>query len=309
MTELAIVLAAAGHHLVLEPLLSTLVLGAGAISGAGTPEQIGSLSNIVSGQQILAFCHYEPDSGYVRDHVQTVAVQNGSGYTLDGQKAFVLHAHAADSLIVSARIGSSTGPVGLFIVPRSAYGVQLNPAPAMDGRRGAAVTLAGVSVDGEARLGGDQAADAQDLIDRLCDRGAIAACAEAVGAMAAVTEQTANYLKTREQFGQPLSKFQVLQHRLVDMSVSGEEARAIVHAALQAIDDDRPDAQEAIWRAKVQTARMARFVGGQAVQLHGGMGMTDELAIGHYYKRLAFCESMFGDADWYTKRLADTIRI
>ena len=141
------------------------------------------------------------------------------------------------------------------------------------------------------------------MIDRLIDRGAIAVCAEACGAMAAVTQATVEYLKTRQQFGQPLSKFQVLQHRLVDMSVSGEEARAVVHAALQALDDNAPGAQRAVWAAKVQTARSARFVGGQAIQLHGGMGMTDELAIGHYYKRLTLCETLFGDGEWYLKQI------
>ena len=142
------------------------------------------------------------------------------------------------------------------------------------------------------------------MIDRLIDRGAIAVCAEACGAMAAVTQATVDYLKTRQQFGQPLSKFQVLQHRLVDMSVSGEEARAVVHAALQALDDNAPGAHSAqCGRAKVQTARSARFVGGQAIQLHGGMGMTDELAIGHYYKRLTLCETLFGDGEWYLKQI------
>ena len=309
MTELGIILAAGGHYLALEPLLSTLVTGAGAIAEAGTPEQQNALSEIAAGQKLLAFCHYEPGSGYARDFVQTVAQKNDGGYTLEGRKSFALHAHAVDSLIVSARIGSATGPVALFVVPREAEGVGLNVAPAMDGRRGAEVSLSGVQVDAGARLGGEQGDDALKLIDRLCDLGAIAACAEAVGAMAAVTEQTVEYLKTREQFDQPLSKFQVLQHRLVEMNVSSEEARSITHAALQAIDEKSPDAQTAIWRAKLQTARMARFVGGQAVQLHGGMGMTDELAIGHYYKRLSFCEAMFGDADWYAKRLAETVRI
>src|SRR5262249_6342903 len=141
------------------------------------------------------------------------------------------------------------------------------------------------------------------VIDRLLDRGAIAVCAEACGAMTQVTQATVDYLKTRQQFGQPLSKFQVLQHRLVDMSVCGEEARAVVHAALQALDDDAAGAQRAVWAAKVLTARAARFVGSQAIQLHGGIGMTDELVIGHYYKRLTLCESLFGDGEWYLKQI------
>jgi alkylation response protein AidB-like acyl-CoA dehydrogenase len=199
-------------------------------------------------------------------------------------------------------MGSDKGPVGLFLVPRTASGVRLNVAPALDGRLGATVGLAGAKVAANARLGdGDE--DMLGVIDRLIDRGAIAVCAEACGAMAAVTQATVEYLKTRQQFGQPLSKFQVLQHRLVDMSVSGEEARAVVHAGLQALDDNAAGAQRAVWAAKVQTARSARFVGSQAIQLHGGMGMTDELAIGHYYKRLTLCETLFGDGEWYLKQI------
>jgi alkylation response protein AidB-like acyl-CoA dehydrogenase len=181
--------------------------------------------------------------------------------------------------------------------------VHLKLAPALDTRRGAVVVLGGVRLGADARLGDgdkDQLATISDIIDR----GAIAVSAEAVGAMAAVTDTTVEYLKTRQQFGQPLAKFQVLQHRLVDMSVSTEEARALVHAALQALDDGAPDARRQVWMAKAQMAKSARFVGGQGIQLHGGMGMTDELVIGHYYKRLTLCETLFGDGEWYLRRIA-----
>jgi alkylation response protein AidB-like acyl-CoA dehydrogenase len=303
MTELGIVMAAAGRHMVLEPLLGTIVLGARAIEEAGTETQRETLlALIATGRLILAFCHAEPGGGYARDYVHTIARQEGGAFIVDGEKSFALGAHAADTLIVSARLSSQAGPLGLFLVPRVAAGVRLNVAPALDGRAGATVSFAGAKLALNARIGdGDE--DRLAMIDRLIDRGAIAACAEACGAMAAVTEATIEYLKTRQQFGQPLAKFQVLQHRLVDMSVSGEEARAIVHAALQALDDEAPHAQRAVWAAKVQTARAARFVGGQAIQLHGGMGMTDELAIGHYYKRLTLCETLLGDGEFYLKRL------
>jgi alkylation response protein AidB-like acyl-CoA dehydrogenase len=303
MTELGIVMAGAGRHLVLEPLLGTIVLGAGAIELAGTPAQReGLLPQIAAGKHLMAFCHAEPGSGYARDWVRAIASTDDSGFVIDGEKSFALGAHAADTLLVSARVGSEHGPVGLFLVPRAASGVRLNVAPALDGRLGATVGLAGAKVASDARLGSN-GKDILGVIDRLIDRGAIAVCAEACGAMAAVTQATVDYLKTRQQFGQPLSKFQVLQHRLVDMSVSGEEARAVVHAALQALDDGATDARQAVWAAKVQTARSARFVGSQAIQLHGGMGMTDELAIGHYYKRLTLCETLFGDGEWYLMQL------
>lgn len=302
-TELGIVMAAAGRFLLLEPLLGTIVLGASAIEKAGTQDQKKLLADIAEGKLMLAFCHAEPDGGYARDYVRTVARRDGNDYVIDGAKAHTIAAHAVDTLVVSARLGSETGPVSLFLVPSASDGMKLAPAPALDGRRGAAVTLSGVRVPTAAKLS-DAERDMMPTIDDILDRGAIAVCAEAVGAMAAVTQITVDYLKTRQQFGQHLSKFQVLQHRLVDMSVSTEEARALVHAALQALDDTDPQARQTIWKAKVKTAQCARFVGGQAIQLHGGMGMTDELIVGHYYKRLALCESLLGDGEWYLKQLA-----
>lgn len=302
MTELGIVMAAAGRFLLLEPLIGTIVIGAGAIEAAGTAKQKELLARIATGDLMMAFCHTEPGAGYDRDYVRAVATKDGSGWKIDGEKGFALAAHAVDTLLVSARIGGPSGPVGLFLVPRTANGVSLIQAPALDGRQGAAVKLAGVKVDQNARLGaGDD--DMLPLIETLTDRAAIAACAEAIGAMAMITDITVEYLKTRQQFGQPLSKFQVLQHRLVDMSVSTEEARAIVHAALQALDDGNKEAGRLVAMAKVKTAQAARFVGGQGIQLHGGMGMTDELVVGHYYKRLTMCETLFGDAEWYLRRI------
>lgn len=302
-TELGIVMAAAGRFMLLEPLVGTIVLGAGAIERAGTAKQKEALARIATGDLILAFCHSEPDAGYNRDYVKTVATKDGGGWRLTGDKNFALGAHAADQLVVSARIGSPTGPIGLFLVARTAAGVHLNQAPAFDGRLGAAVKLDNVSISADARLG-DSDRDQQATIHAILDRAAIATCAEAVGAMATVTDITVEYLKTRQQFGQPLSKFQVLQHRLVDMSVSTEEARAIVHAALQALDDNAADAGRMVAMAKVKTAQCARFVGAQSIQLHGGMGMTDELVVGHYYKRLTMCETLFGDGEWYLRQLA-----
>jgi alkylation response protein AidB-like acyl-CoA dehydrogenase len=298
LTELGIFMAAAGRHMILEPLLGTIVLGAAAIDIAGTEDQRREiLPQIAAGKMRLAFCHTEPDAGYARNFVQTIARPIDGGFIVDGQKGFTLGAHAADLLIVSARLDSQAGPVALFLVPSASEGVTLNTAMGLDGRRGAAIHFSSVQIEAGARLGNTR--DAQPIIDPLIDRGAIAVCAEACGAMAVATLATVEYLKFREQFGQPLSKFQVLQHRLVDMSVACEQARVVVHAALEAIDEHAESAQRAVWLAKVQTARAARLVGTQSLQLHGGMGMTDELPIGHLYKRLMVCEAMFGDAEWY----------
>ncbi len=301
-TELGILMAAAGRHLLAEPFLANLVLGAGVIELAGGQAQRTMLGEIVAGERFVAFCHLEEDGGFDRSFIETTAVAEGSGWHLTGRKTFAPGAHVADTLIVSARIGA-TGLVALFAVPRGTPGVNLIAAPALDGRYGAAITLDGVEVGSDALLG-NEAGDHAGIIDAVLDRGVAAVCAEACGAMAAVTQMTGDYLKTRVQFGRPLSSFQVLQHRLVDMNIAAEEARAVTHAALAALDAGSDDAQALVWAAKVQVARSARHVGADGIQLHGGMGMTDELEIGHYYKRLTMCQTMFGDADWYLERLA-----
>jgi alkylation response protein AidB-like acyl-CoA dehydrogenase len=307
LTELGIVMAAAGRHMVLEGLLGTVVLGAGAIELAGSDEQKAEfLPKIAAGELRIAFCHSEADAGYARDYVNTVARSVGDEYLLEGSKDFTLGAQAADLLVVPARIGVADGPVGLFIMPRQTAGVSLNIAPALDARVGAAIRLSSVQIPTSALLGNPHD-DRIALLDRLIDRGAVAICAEACGAMAEATQATIEYLKIRQQFGQPLSKFQVLQHRLVDMRLACEEARAIVHTALEALDNGEASAQRAVWLAKVQTAQSSRFVGTQSLQLHGGVGMTDELKAGHLYKRLCVCEAMFGDADWYLKKLSSTL--
>lgn len=303
LTEAAILFAAAGGQLAAEPLIPCLVLGAGAVTALGTEAQQGSLDGVAEGEKILGFLHYEPGSGYARDHVETIARPTAGGYALTGDKAFSLGAHAADLLAVSARIGGPDGPVGLFLVQGDAAGLHRVPAPAMDGRRGAAATLDGVQVAADALLGGTTD-DRLAAIDRLIDRASLATCADMLGAMTRAAEITTDYLKTREQFGQKLASFQVLQHRLVDMRICCEETRAAIHAALNAEDAGAPDAALMAWRAKAVTAQGARFVGGQGVQLHGGMGMTDDLGIGHYYKRLSVGEAMFGDADWHLDRIA-----
>ncbi len=299
MTELAIVMAASARSLAQEPLLATLALGANAIRLAGSPEQQSVLAKVAGGETLLAFCHAEPDGGYSRGYVQTTAMSDGNNWVLNGQKSFTLHAHCADQLVVSARRDDST--VSLFLIDASTDGIERIVASSLDERRGASVRLNQVKVPGTALL--DQhACTSSNIIDQVLDLGAIAVCAEAAGAMQAVTEQTVEYLKSREQFGKPLSKMQVLQHRLVDMTLACEETRCVVHGALQAVDSNAPNASQAIWRAKVQTARSARFVGSQAIQLHGGMGMTDELNIGHYFKRLTIIDTLFGNVDYHLKR-------
>lgn len=304
LTEAGILFASAGKHLAQEPLVETLVLGAGALMRLGGDQHAGLVREVIAGERLLALLHYEADSGFDRARVTTIAAQSDGGFTLSGRKAFTLGAHAADMLVVSARIGGESGPVGLFLVPGDAPGVSRVASPCLDGRHGAIVSFEGVALGVDALLGGED--DRLEEIDRLLDRAALATCAEAVGAMNAVAAATIEYLKTRQQFGRALSDFQVLQHRVVDMQLLTEQSRAMVHVALDAVDRGAPGAARMIWLTKVKVAQAARFVGAQGVQLHGGMGMTDELPIGHYYKRLAMCEALFGDADWHLDRIAET---
>lgn len=306
LTELAIVFAAAGASLAQEPLLPCLSLAAPAIAGLGAPAQIEALAAVANGERILGFLHYEPTSGYARDHVQTTAERGREGWVLSGEKVFAIGAASADVLVVSARMGGDAGPVGLFEVPADAPGLHLIPAPALDGRRGAAARLNSVKLPPEALLGRVED-DRLAFIDRLLDRAGLLACAEAVGAMIRAAAATTDYLKERKQFGAPLSSFQVIQHRLADLQVRCEEARTVTHAALEAQDADAPDAALTAWRARVTVGEAARFVGTQAVQLHGGMGMTEDLAAGRFYKRLATLEAMFGDGDWHLDRLAGAL--
>lgn len=305
LTEGAILFAGAAQHLAAEPLIPTLVQGAGALA-LGTPAQSERLAEIGAGRHIMALCHGEPASGYDRAYVEAVATPQNGGYRIDGAKSFALGAHVADTLVVSARLGVG-GPVALFLVPGNADGLTKTASPTIDGRRGAAVTLSGVAVPAAALLG-ESDADRLGAIDALLDRAVLAYCADSIGAMTAAAGTTTEYLKQRQQFGQPLTKFQVVQHRLADMHILCEETRAMVHAALADIDADRPGATQQLWRAKVQTARASRFVGAQGVQLHGGMGMTDEMSAGHYYKRLSVNEAMYGDHDWQLARLSTAAR-
>ena len=303
MTELAIVVAAAGRQLALEPWSATCAVAMYLLEQAVGDAAGAQLKQAMSGDLTPILCHYEPDGGYARDYVKTVATADGDGFVLNGAKTFALHAGHADLLLITARICDDTGPLSVFAVSADVPGLKRTAGAALDGRHGASVTLSNVSCANGALLY-EPGADADAHVQRALDRGALANAAEAAGAMAAVSEQTLEYLKNRQQFGKPLTSFQVLQHRLVDMSMQSEETRAVVMRALVAMDAGAEDCREIVWQTKMLTSRAAQAVGGEAVQLHGGMGMTDELAIGHYYKRLLVCASQYGDGDWYAGQLS-----
>jgi alkylation response protein AidB-like acyl-CoA dehydrogenase len=215
----------------------------------------------------------------------------------------VLGASAADHLIVSARIGAGTG---LFLVPRTAHGVTLRPYPLVDGTRAADVTLADVQLGRDALLGGDD--DAWPAIDATIDRAITALAADAVGATRVLLDATSEYTKTRVQFGQPLAKFQALQHRMAEMAVLQEEASAVTLLATLMVDANPVERARAASAAKVKVARAAHYIGQQAIQLHGAMGVTEELSIGAYFKRVLVFEHLFGSVDEHLQRYATLAR-
>ncbi len=248
---------------------------------------------------MLAFGHSERQSRYHLADVATSARRDGSRFVLDGAKTLVLHGDVADKFLVSARVsGDRRDPqgIGLFLVDAAAPGVSRRGYQTIDGQRAAELTLAKVAVEPEAAIG--KPGDAFALIRRVVDEAIAALCAEAVGAMAAMHELTVEYLKTRRQFGVPIGTFQVLQHRAVDMLIALEQARSMAMlATMMVAEENEAERHKTIAAAKVQIGRSSRLVGQQAVQLHGGIGMTMEYKVGHYFKRVTAIDAMFGDAD------------
>ena len=306
LADTAVLMEALGRGLVVEPYLSTVLLGGGLLRHGGSADQQAALiPPVIAGETLLAFAFIERQSRYNLANVETTARADGDGFVLDGAKGVVMHGASADKLIVSARTsGDSRDEAGisLFLVDGSANGVERRGYPTVDGLHGAEVILDGVAVSGSDMIG--PAGEAFPLIERVIDEASVATCAEAVGVMAVLVDATVEYLKTREQFGAPIGSFQVLQHRAVDMFNELELSRALVHRAAAAIasSDDALNRARAASAAKVQVGRAGKLIGQQAIQLHGGMGMTDELFVSHYFKRLTMIGTLFGDADHHLKR-------
>ena len=306
--ETAILAEAFGRHLVGEPYLASVVL-AGSILRAAGGKATELLGGIAGGERIVALAHGEAKTRYDLGHVATRAQRAGSGYKLTGDKSVVLAGTEADLLIVSARTAGAARDhegVTLFLVPRDAHGLAIRGYRTNDGLRAADVALDGVAVQADAAIGPIDGG--LPLIEQAVDAALVALAAEAVGAMDALIERTREYLRTRVQFGVPIGSFQVLQHRLVDMFMAASLARSTVEVAARAL----ADADESVRvksrlaaAAKVQAGRAGKLVGQEAVQLHGGMGMTDELAVGRYFKRLTMIDLTLGDADHHQRRFAD----
>jgi alkylation response protein AidB-like acyl-CoA dehydrogenase len=294
--------------LVLEPYLATAVICGGLIADAGTDAQKDLLLPALgAGELLFAFAHLEPDTRYELNHVATTARGDGEGYVLNGVKTVVQAGGQADRLIVSARTAGGArddAGISLFVVDRGAPGVGVRQYPTQDGTRAAEITLTGVRVGAGARLG--EAGRALPAIEHAIDRGIAALCGEAVGIMAALNAATLEYLKTREQFGGPIGRFQALQHRMVDMFIAAEETRSMAILASVGVQSADPaERRRAVSMAKARIGQSSRFVGQQAVQLHGGMGVTDDLVVSHWFKRLTTIDLLFGDAGHHLGLVSD----
>jgi pimeloyl-CoA dehydrogenase small subunit len=303
--ETAIVMEAFGRGLVLEPFFATVILGGGLLRRAAPEAMLGALAPLVAGGKLkLAFAHVERHSRYDLADVGTTARKDGGGFVLDGAKSVVIHGDSADRIFVTARLAGAQRDrdgIGLFLLDPAAAGVARRGYPTQDGLRAAELVLTHVRVSADAML----TDHALPVIEHVIDEAIAALCAEAVGAMQAMQELTLEYLKTRKQFGRPIGSFQVLQHRSVDMLVAVEQARSMAMFAAMMVEEENPiERRKAISAAKVQIGRSGRHVGQEAIQLHGGIGMTQEYAVGHYFKRVTMIDQLYGDADTHLSFLA-----
>ncbi|WPZ33507.1 acyl-CoA dehydrogenase family protein [Thalassobaculum sp. OXR-137] len=303
--DLALMMEQFGKALVVEPFVATIVLGAEIVAKADPARAAEILPQVAAGEHLLAFAHSEPNSRYDLPRVSTMATQGDEGWILDGHKAVVLHGDSADTLIVSARTGGRDDErdgITLFLVPGDAEGLTKKTYPTIDGMRGADLEFDGVRVGPDAVLG--EMGHALDIVEGVADRACVALAAEGVGAMQATVDLTTDYLKTRTQFGKPLGSFQVLQHRAVDMLSETRFAHALCYRTAGLMDTvggvERARAASII---KAEIGRAGKMVGEEAVQLHGGMGMTDEMAVGHYFKRLRLIDVTFGNAGHHLSRI------
>ncbi|HKR40878.1 MAG TPA: acyl-CoA dehydrogenase [Paraburkholderia sp.] len=300
--DVAVVFEALGRGLVVEPFLDTLIVGR-ALAHAGSEAQRARIASLIDGSQIAALAHDEPGSHYEDARVATRAEKSGDGWVLQGAKGVVQHAEHADVLLVSARTSGdafSEAGISLFVVPRDAAGVSLRGYRKIDGGRAAEVTLDNVKVHADALVGAQGSGFA--TLEHARGYGIVALASEAVGAMEIARDFTLEYLRTRKQFGSPIGSFQALQHRMADVLLEIEQARSAVINAAAAIDAPRTQRERALSAAKYTIGRIGARVAEEAIQLHGGIGMTWELPLAHYAKRLVMIDHQLGDEDHHLAR-------
>lgn len=293
-----------GKGLVVEPFVPSVVCAGGFLKHAGSAAQKEEhLMAIMGGEATFAFAYAEPRGRYNLAHLETTAKKDGAGFVLNGHKAVVIGAPWADKLVVTARTSGATSDregISVFIVDKTAPGVSTRDYPTNDGRRASDVYFENVAL-GEAALIGELD-NGLDLIERVVDEATAAVCAEAMGAMGVAHKMTVEYSRQRKQFGVPIGKFQVLQHRMVDMFMEHEQSVSMTYMATMKLDEPAEARKRAVSAAKTRIGQAGRLIGQDAVQIHGGMGMTEELAVGHYFKRLSMINIEFGDVDHHMRR-------
>lgn len=306
--ETNIMMEAFGYGMLVEPYMATIVLGGNALAFGGSEAQKEAvLSSVIAGETFLALAYAEEESGYNLANVATKAEKSADGFSISGEKTVVLGGAWADKVIVAARTNNAQTDeqgISLFLVDTKASGVTVNAYKTMDGARGANIKFENVSVTANDLVG--ELDNGFQLLDKVIDYGISAVCAEALGGMVAANEKTLAYMKTREQFGVAIGSFQVIQHRMVDMFMAVESSRSmVIMAALKVVSDDVIERKKAVSAAKVYLGQNARYCAQEAVQLHGGVGVTEELDIGHYFRRLTLFCSLFGSTDYHLNRFAD----
>lgn len=290
-----------GKALVIEPYLGTVVIGGGFMKHSGHAGAASVIEGIVGGTTTIAFAYAEPQARYTWQDLKTAAKKDGAGWTLNGHKAVVVGAPFATHLVVTARTGGAqrdAGGVSVFLVDKSLPGIVTRDYPTVDGGRASEVYFENVSLPADSLI----AEDGLPLVNKVIDEATAAVGAEAVGVLRKLHEGTLDYAKQRKQFGTSIANFQVLQHRMVDMFIEVEQSVSMTYMATIKLDESDAERAKAVSAMKVRVGRACKFVGQNAIQIHGGMGMTDELAIGHYFKRASLIEGLFGSVDHHLKR-------
>ena len=306
-TDLMIVMEQFGKGLVVEPYLPSVILAGGLITNLGSKEQINEIvPRIISGDQRYVFAYAEHQSRFDLFDVKTSAVKDGDNYVINGFKSVVFGAGAATHVIIAARTSGdqrSKKGITLFIAETGSQGITLQNYPTIDEYRASEVIIENLILSKDSILGDID--EAYDAIEEEIDKSTIAACAEALGILEVLKDTTTDYCKNRKQFGQPISKNQVIQFRLVDMMMEYEQAKSILYMAITSDLSDPIERRKAVSALKSRMGQAIKFVGENAIQLHGGMGMTEEYMVSHYFKRATMIGVLFGNVDYHMKRFID----
>ena len=307
VVDTMIVMEQFGKGLVVEPYMPSVVLAGGLISSLGSKEQVEAIiPTIISGEARYAFAHSEPQSRFDLFDVKTSAVASGDDFVLNGFKSVVFGGPIATHLIISARTSGEqrdTDGITLFLVDKTAEGLTLQNYPTIDEYRASEVVIENLKITKDMILG--EVNNAYDAIDENVDRSTIAVCAEAVGILEVLKDTTIDYCKNRKQFGQAIGKNQSIQHRLVDMMIEYEQSKSILYMACTADLSNPSDRKKAVSGAKARIGKAIKYVGENAIQLHGGMGMVDEYMVSHYFKRATMLGILFGNEDYHMKRFSN----